>query len=137
MDIRAGKAISSQDVERLRLAAWGTRENAYVIGPTKVGCAVLGADGSVYVGCNVEHRFRSHDVHAEVNAITSMVSAGCRSLIAVFVAAERDRFTPCGACMDWIMQFANSGDCVVMAQDSPLGQIQEYTAIQLMPFYPH
>ncbi|SRR6266404_2332362 len=137
MDISAANQIASQKIEKLGLAAWQTRENAYVIGPTKVGCAVLGADGNVYVGCNVEHRFRSHDVHAEVNAITNMVSAGCRFLTAVFIAAERDRFTPCGACMDWIMQFAVGGDCVVLAQNSPSGQIQEYTAKQLMPFYPH
>jgi cytidine deaminase len=136
MDINSVKIINDQDIERLRAAAWRVRENSYVIGPTKVGCAVLGTDGSVYVGCNVEHRFRSHDVHAEVNAITTMVSAGCRSLTAVFIAAERDRFTPCGACMDWIMQFADGGDCAVLAQRTPQADIQSYTANQLMPLYP-
>jgi cytidine deaminase len=63
-------------LSELAQAAWSARENAYVIGPTKVGCAVLATDGRIYSGCNVEHRFRSHDVHAEVNAITNMVAAG-------------------------------------------------------------
>ena len=70
---------SEPDLEELARMAWEIRESAYVIGPTKVGCAVLGVNGKVYSGCNVEHRFRSHDVHAEVNAITSMVAGGCRS----------------------------------------------------------
>jgi cytidine deaminase len=125
------------EIKELAREAWRAREFAYVIGPTSVGCTVLGVNGKIYSGCNVEHRFRSHDVHAEVNAISTMVVDGCRSFTHIFVAAQRERFTPCGACMDWIMQFADGGDCVVMAQNSPSGPIQEYTAKQLMPFYPH
>ena len=123
-------------VEALAKAAWDVRERSHVVGPTRVGCAVLGANGQIYTGCNVEHRFRSHDVHAEVNALTTMIAQGCKSVRAVFIAAERDRFTPCGACMDWIMQFADEGDCVVLAQATLGGEISSYLATQLMPFYP-
>jgi cytidine deaminase len=125
-----------QNIERLSRAAWEVRMQAHVIGPTKVGCAVLGRDGQIYTGCNVEHRFRSHDVHAEVNAITTMVSRGCVAISAIFIAAERERFTPCGACMDWIMQFAPSADCTVLAQSKPGEKIVRYLASELMPFYP-
>lgn len=132
------KALSLTDarIAEILNAAWDVRRNAHVIGPTKVGCAVLASDGRVFVGCNVEHRFRSHDVHAEVNAITNMVSAGGTAVVAVAIAAERDRFTPCGACMDWIMQFAENGNCLVIWQSSPSGSIRSYTAHELMPFYP-
>jgi cytidine deaminase len=136
MATSAAKTLATDDVERLKVAAWQAREKAFVIGPTKVGCAVLGADGNVYVGCNVEHRFRSHDVHAEVNAISSMVAAGCQSLKALLIAAQRDRFTPCGACMDWIMQFAQDGDCIVLAHRAVDADVQRYTAHELMPLYP-
>jgi cytidine deaminase len=89
------------------------------MGPTKVGCAVLPDDGRIFAVCNVEHRFPSHDVHAEVNAITTMVAGGAGRdhqrqrgrILAVVVVAERDQFTPCGACMDWILQFCDA--CVV------------------------
>jgi cytidine deaminase len=128
-------SITDAEIKRLFELAWEVRDNAHVIGPTKVGCAVLAGDGRVFSGCNVEHRFRSHDVHAEVNAITSMVSGGSTSLRAVAIAAERERFTPCGACMDWIMQFVD-GDCGVFAQSKPGGKIQKFTARGLMPFYP-
>jgi cytidine deaminase len=127
--------LSDSQIASLLDEAWRIREHAHVIGPTKVGCAVLGEDGRVYAGCNVEHQFRSHDIHAEINAIASMVAGGCKSIRAVAIAAQRERFTPCGACLDWIFQFGNR-DCIVLAQAQPRGQIQRFTAQQLMPFYP-
>lgn len=115
--------------------AWTVRENAYIIGPTKVGCALLADNGITYSGCNVEHRYRCHDVHAEVNAITNMVSNGGKRFSLLVIVAERDRFTPCGSCMDWIMQFANE-DCVIAIQASPDGSVTEYKTYDLMPYYP-
>jgi cytidine deaminase len=95
----------------------------------------LESNGQVFTGCNVEHKFRSHDVHAEVNAISSMIASGCYTLMIVAVVADRDRFTPCGACMDWIMQFSK-GECVIITQAKAGGPLQRYTARELMPFYP-
>lgn len=124
-------------LQELSAIAWDVREKAYIIGKTKVGCAILAEDGIVYAGCNVEHRYRCHDVHAEVNAITNMIAAaGTAKILAVFVAAERERFTPCGGCMDWIMQFAKDGDCAVFSQSVRGGEIRQFTAHELMPFYP-
>jgi cytidine deaminase len=125
-----------KDIQALAEAAWKVRENAHVIGATKVGCALVGCNGQIYVGCNVEHRFRSHDVHAEVNAITSMVSHGCQSFRLMFIAAQRERFTPCGACMDWVMQFATDSDVPVIAQAEIGGELLILKASQLMPYYP-
>lgn len=115
--------------------AWLVRENAYLIGKTSVGCAVLSKSGNIYVGCNVEHKFRCHDVHAEVNAITNMIAAGDTELIAIVIAAQRDRFTPCGSCMDWIFPFG--GDfCWVAYQSEPNGELKAFQAGELMPYYP-
>jgi cytidine deaminase len=122
-------------LRKLASIAWVVREHAYVLGKTKVGCAVLSTDGKIYEGCNVEHRFRCHDVHAEVNAISSMIAAGSREILAVVIAAERDRFTPCGGCMDWIMQFGTAVT-IIAFQPRRDGIIDQYTAHQLMPFYP-
>jgi cytidine deaminase len=128
--------LTKREWETLATAAWEVRRNAHLYGPTAVGAAVLTADGRVFVGCNVEHRFRSHDVHAEVNAITTMVAHGEKKLRAVMIAAERDRFTPCGACMDWIFQFG-SDSCEIGWQKKEGGQIEILTAGELMPHYPH
>jgi len=127
--------IVQSDLEKLADLAWEVRNKAYIIGKTKVGAAAMSTDGSIFVGCNVEHRFRSHDVHAEVNAITSMVAAGHIELKAIVIAAERERFTPCGSCMDWIYQFGN-GSCVVAYQSKIGGTLTALTAHELMPYYP-
>jgi cytidine deaminase len=127
--------LSRQEWSHLSEAAWMARERAFVIGPTRVGAAVLTADGAIFAGCNVEHRFRSHDVHAEVNAITTMVSNGHRDIRATLVVAERERFTPCGACMDWIFQFGGPS-CIVAYQVAPHAEPIILTAAELMPYYP-
>lgn len=129
--------IHEQVLRKLAESAWNVREYAHVIGPTRVGCALLTTDGRIYTGCNVEHRYRCHDVHAEVNAITNMVSGGGHALIrAIVIAAERERFTPCGGCMDWIMQFGEDDQCAIASQATPGGPLHCFTARELMPFYP-
>lgn len=115
--------------------AWGVRKHARILGRTAVGCAALSSDGSVWLGCNVEHGFRSHDVHAEVNAIGTMVAGGRQDLIAVLVVANRERFTPCGACLDWIFEFGG-GDCAVAWQREVGGEVLVRSASELMPYYP-
>jgi len=122
-------------LQHLAEAAWHVRDNAHIVGKTKVGCAVLAQSGEIFVGCNVEHIYRCHDVHAEINAITSMISGGQKDLNAVVIVAERDLFTPCGGCLDWIFQFGG-GNCLVASQSKRDGPLQRYTAQQLMPFYP-
>ena len=126
---------NSIDWEILSSSAWDCRENGFVFGNTKVGAAVLSHSQKIYVGCNVEHRFRSHDVHAEVNAITNMIAHGEIEFVAILIAAEKERFTPCGGCMDWIMQFGGQ-DCLVAYQQNRTGKITVYKAKELMPYYP-
>ncbi len=120
---------------KLSVEAWKARDNAFIFGKTKVGAALMSTDGRIFVGCNVEHIFRSHDIHAEVNAISSMVAAGSQKVIAILVAAERERFTPCGACMDWIFQHGGVA-CVVAFQAKPDAELHIYEAHELMPHYP-
>lgn len=127
--------LTKEDWEVLAKAAWEVRRNAHLYGSTAVGAAVLTANNLAFVGCNVEHRFRSHDIHAEVNAITTMVANGQKDLRAVMIAAERDRFTPCGACMDWIFQFG-SELCEIGWQKEEGGKMEILTAGELMPHYP-
>lgn len=122
-------------LKELAKLAWKCRDYAYVVGNTKVGAAALSNDGVVSVGCNVEHRFRSHDVHAEINAITSMVAAGGQELAAIVIVAERDNLTPCGACMDWLFQLGGP-KCIVAIQSRRLGSLNIFQAQDLMPHYP-
>ena len=119
----------------LAASAWRCCDRAYSLGTTKVGAAVLTDDGSRFTGCNVEHRYRSHDVHAEVNAISTMVAEGHTHLTAIVLVSERPQLTPCGACLDWILQFGGPS-CIVGWQSSQSGQISTQTAGELMPYHP-
>lgn len=123
------------DRRALSDAAWTARDYAKVHGPTRVGCGVLADDGRIYSGCNIEHRFRSHDIHAEVNAVSSLVAGGSSGLRAVLIAAERERFTPCGSCLDWIFELGGA-ECLVISERSRGVPSHEHFAGDLMPYYP-
>jgi cytidine deaminase len=121
--------------DQLTRPAWEIRERAHTHGPTLVGAAVLASDGRVFVGCNVEHRFRSHDVHAEVNALSTMVAEGADRAVAILISAERDHFTPCGSCLDWIFELGGPA-CFIGFQAQPNSEVRAFQARDLMPHYP-
>ena len=116
-------------------AAWGVERNA-VARNTSVGAAVLSAEGRIYTGCNVEHKLRCHDVHAELNALSSMVAAGDRLAVALLVVSLERRLTPCGGCMDWIFELGGP-DCLVAWQGAPDAELVPHRASALMPLYPY
>lgn len=121
--------------EKMSEDAWKSHSNAKVLGTTRVGAAVISKERRMFSGCNIEHKFRSHDIHAEVSAISSLVSGGCKSLLAILIVAERKHFTPCGSCMDWIYELGGPKS-VVGFQNAIGGPITKYLAKELMPHYP-
>ena len=127
--------LLEKEWEKLAKSAWNCRENARVLGKTKVGAAVL-SNGEIFGGCNIEHQFRSHDIHAEISAISGMISSGSKKLDAILVVAERDNFTPCGGCLDWIFEFGGP-TCLVGYQTEKSGKITVFEAKELMPHYPN
>lgn len=127
--------VSPHQWKELHDRAWLVRECAHVHGATQVGVAVLSEAGGIFTGCNVEHVFRSHDVHAEVNALTNMVSAGYDNAQGVAVVATREKFTPCGSCLDWIFELGSEAT-LVSFQGKPNGPFEILRADQLMPYYP-
>ncbi len=127
--------IEKKTWDELSNIAWKHRENARVLGKTKVGAAAL-SDKEIFGGCNIEHQFRSHDIHAEISAISAMVSAGKKKLDAILVVSERDKFTPCGGCLDWIFEFGGP-KCLVGYQTKKDGKITIFEARELMPHYPN
>jgi cytidine deaminase len=127
--------ITQNERQALSRAAWSVRNNARLHGRTAVGSAVLSDDGKIFAGCNIEHGFRSHDIHAEVNAISTLVAAGGRNIRAILIAAQRERPTPCGSCLDWIIELGGE-DCMVLGEQLPGKLGQHHLARDLMPYYP-
>ena len=119
---------------KMATQAWNSRKNARILGKTKVGAAVI-SKGKIFGGCNIEHKFRSHDIHAEISAVSSMISSGHKKLDAILVVAERIKFTPCGGCLDWIFEFGGP-KCLVGYQTKKDSKITIFKAEELMPHYP-
>lgn len=126
--------MNNEKWKRLSIVGWKHRENARILGKTKVGAAVLSGK-DIFGGCNIEHQFRSHDIHAEISAISAMISSGNKTLDAILVVSERDKFTPCGGCLDWIFEFGGP-ECLVGYQTKKDGKITIFQAQKLMPHYP-
>jgi len=114
-------------------AAQSARPNAYApYSVYQVGAAILGADGRIYSGVNVENLSYGATVCAERNAIGAMVVAGCREIVAIAVAT-RDGVTPCGVCRQVIVEFCSDPTSVKVFSIAEDGRINEATVAELLP----
>jgi len=112
-------------------AAWNAREFADPNrSGVKVGAAVNTENGSIYTGWNKEGLWMT-SIHAEVAAIAQM-KAG-EKIGAIAVVAETSFFTPCGACLDWIMKYRSDSTIVLIANRE---ENWTFTLNQLVPKYP-
>lgn len=95
------------DAERLIRSAWEARGKAYApYSHFAVGAALLGSDGQVFQGCNVENLSFGLTICAERVAIASAVAAGIREFQAIAIVAETAvPVSPCGACRQVMAEF--------------------------------
>ena len=88
-------------------------QNAYApYSGYQVGAALLGTDGRVFTGCNVENAAFSPTVCAERTAFAKAVSEGCRTFSALAVCGGKDgvitgMFPPCGVCRQVMREFCD------------------------------
>ena len=71
-----------------------------------VGAALLGMDGKVYTGCNVENAAYGNTLCAERTALCKAVSEGAHSFTAIAIASRGSAPFPCGACRQSLYEFA-------------------------------
>lgn len=100
--------------DQLLKLACAARENAYTpYSHYKVGAALLGADGRIFTGCNVECASYGMTICAERTAVCKAVSEGCRAFTAIAIAAEGSAPYPCGACRQLLFEFSPEMDVSV------------------------
>jgi cytidine deaminase len=121
--------VTDELVERARAAL----ESAYVpYSEYPVGAALRTADGSVFVGRNVENANYSNSLHAEEVAVADAVGDGHRSFDRIAVSsAARDGVTPCGMCRQTLAEFCD--DDLVIVCDEGDGDVSTYTLGELLP----
>jgi cytidine deaminase len=73
----------------------------------KVGAALLGSDGSITEGCNVENAAYPAGICAERAAVAAAVTRGVRTFAQIVIVTEADVPTPpCGMCRQVLVEFA-------------------------------
>lgn len=119
--------------EEMLGVARGMRGRAYSpYSQYQVGAAVLGVDGEVYGGCNVENVSFGLTVCAERVAVGSMVASGCRGVLAVLVLT-RDGGSPCGMCRQTLAEFVTEPLEVVVWKVSESGRVERRSLAELLP----
>lgn len=95
------------------------KENAHILWGFAVGAAVLAEDNQTYAGCNVQSQISGLGVCAERCAVDHAVLHGNKKIREVAVVidendAEKPR--PCGACLQYILEFSKGNTKIIMAK---------------------
>ncbi|MCX7667538.1 MAG: cytidine deaminase [Atribacterota bacterium] len=90
--------------------AWESKEYAYApYSRFRVGAALLGGEGKIFTGCNVENSSLGLTICAERVALVKAVSSGVRSFQKIAIVSDAPTFCfPCGACRQVLFEFAPS-----------------------------
>jgi cytidine deaminase len=95
-------------VESVRAIALSAMERAYApYSQFRVGAALVGVDGTVFMGCNVENSAYPAGICAERSALSAAVAGGVRQCAMLVSVSEADYPTPpCGMCRQALVEFA-------------------------------
>ncbi len=121
----------SKTTENLIQKAIKARENSYSpYSDYPVGAALLGSDGTIYTGTNVENGVNDLSICAERVALFKAISEGTRNFDKLAVVCEDDYCKPCGACRQTLMEHA--ADLVVLMAN-PAGNHKKTALKDLLP----
>lgn len=127
--------LSQEKILSLIQTALQSREHAFTpLGESKVGACVLGQNGQIFEGCNVGSVISGLGVCAERAAMDHAVIHGTYTFAALVVVRE-DGIQPCGACLQYILQFyqINEKEITIIAADTK-GNFTIHSLFELLPF---
>src|SRR5918999_4255903 len=126
-------ALSDRVLTLLRERAFTALDRAYApYSAFRVGAALLGTDGSVTDGCNVENAAYPAGICAERGALACAVARGVRSFEAIAIATDAAEPTPpCGMCLQALAEFAPHLTVVSVTRG---GASARWTLGELLPY---
>lgn len=105
-----------------------------------VGAALLGKNGKIYQGCNIENASYTPTNCAERTAFFKAVSEGQKEFDAIAIVGGKadavgEFCAPCGVCRQVMMEFCNPKEFkIYLAKDkNNLDDYIEYTLEQILP----
>jgi cytidine deaminase len=112
--------------------AGSINKNAYApYSNTRVSAAILGKDGNVYTGVNVENASYGLTICAERSAVCNAVASGCREFDLIVVYSNASPPTmPCGACRQVLVEFSKNLS-IICANDK--NELKRYQLDELLP----
>ena len=118
-------------MKELEKAARAVQELAYVpYSGFRVGTALQTADGSVFVGCNVENASYGLTICAERVAVGTAVSSGHTMISRVVIVTDIDPpSAPCGACRQVLAEFGHDMEVVAIGP----AETRRWTMGELLP----
>lgn len=105
----------------------------------QVGAALLGRDGKIYKGCNIESASYTPTCCAERTAFSKAVSEGCQEFESIAIVGnpkgkteEREYCAPCGVCRQVMAEFCDLKTFKIIVAKSET-DYKEYTLDELLP----
>ncbi|AUW93221.1 MAG: cytidine deaminase [Sulfobacillus thermosulfidooxidans] len=118
-------------LQELKEQARQVRDRAYVpYSHFPVGAALVGKDGQIFSGCNVENASYPLGMCAERACVSMALAAGVRSFEAIWIMGERERPMPCGGCRQVLSEF---GDLQIFVASGDGDDVKSYWLHDLLP----
>ena len=126
--------MEQQEKQALAREALSARKRAYApYSQYRVGAALLGTNGTIYLGCNIENSSYGATNCAERTAFFKAVSEGCMEFQAIAISGDSDDFLyPCGVCRQVMAEFCDMETFEVIVSKPDL-TYQVYKLKELLP----
>ena len=123
------------DKELMSLAAQAREKSYSPYSGFKVGAALLGSSGKVYLGCNIENAAYTPTNCAERTAVFKAVSEGEKDFVAIAIVGGKgeeiaDLCAPCGVCRQVLAEFCDKDFRLVLGNPN---NIKVYTFEEILP----
>lgn len=132
--------MEQQEKQALAREALSARKRAYApYSQYQVGAALLGTNGTIYIGCNIENSSYGATNCAERTAFFKAVSEGCLSFKGIAIAGgpveEEDKLGdyayPCGICRQVMAEFCKEDFEILVVK--AVDEFETYTLGQMLP----